>query len=105
MSNSVNENINKVPVLGDLPIVGKYLFTQTGRQMEKKSLLVFIKPTIVRNPTDSNNITITKYDTVRRAQLNWPEDLEKTVPRKAPNVLPPWGNSVTIPKPFESSHP
>jgi len=99
ISNNVNETINKVPVLGDLPVVG-LLFTQKNRQVQKKNLLVFLKPTILRNPDDYAAITNTKYTKIRNAQINWPEDLNK-VPAKAPFVLPPWKNNTELPKPFE----
>lgn len=39
-------NENKVPVLGDVPVLG-YLFKSTGRESTKTELLVFITPKIV----------------------------------------------------------
>jgi general secretion pathway protein D len=100
ISNNVNETINKVPLLGDIPVVGKLLFQQKNRQVQKKNLLVFLKPTILRNPDDYTTITNTKYTNIRNTQINWPEDLSKT-PVRAPAVLPPWGNNLVLPKPFE----
>ncbi|HSW93905.1 MAG TPA: type II secretion system secretin GspD [Gammaproteobacteria bacterium] len=102
ISNNVTETLNKVPLLGDLPVVG-LLFQQKNRQIQKKNLLVFLKPTILRNPEDYTMITNTKYDKIRNAQINWPEDLSK-VPAKAPNVLPPWNHNTELPKPFESTN-
>jgi type IV pilus assembly protein PilQ len=49
-SQSTSEN--KVPLLGDLPLVG-YLFKSTGRQDSKTELLVFITPKIVADKLDS----------------------------------------------------
>jgi type IV pilus assembly protein PilQ len=39
-------NVSKVPLLGDLPVVG-YLFKTTARQNSKTELLVFITPKII----------------------------------------------------------
>ena len=39
-------NVSKVPLLGDLPIVG-YLFKSTARASTKTELLVFITPKII----------------------------------------------------------
>ncbi len=103
ISNSVVENINKVPLLGDVPIIGKLFFQQRNRQVSKKNLLVFLKPTILRNPDDSTNITNTKYDMVRHVQLNWPRDLSRTQD-KAPYVLPPFKNNTVLPSPFETKN-
>ncbi len=99
ISDSVVENINKVPFLGDVPLVGK-IFQQKIRQVQKKNLLVFIKPTILRNPDDSTNITNTKYQNIRTVQLNYPRDNAK-LQEKAPFVLPPLKNNGNLPKPFE----
>ncbi len=104
ISDNVTETTNKVPILGDVPIIGKAFFTQRSRQLIKKHLLVFIKPTIVRTTEDAMRITHTKYDMTRAAQLSWPQNLVKTTPEHAPNVLPLWKNDVKLPKPFETTN-
>ena len=43
---SENSNVTKVPLLGDLPVLG-YLFRTTGRETSKTELLVFLTPKIV----------------------------------------------------------
>ncbi len=100
ISDTVVENTNKVPFLGDVPVVGKLLFQEKSRQVQKKNLLVFIKPTILRNPDDASNITITKYQNIRDVQLNYPRDQAK-LQEKAPFVLTPLNRSANLPKPFE----
>jgi type IV pilus assembly protein PilQ len=49
---SETTNVNKVPLLGDLPLVG-YLFKTTGRENNKTELLVFITPKIVTDKLES----------------------------------------------------
>jgi type IV pilus assembly protein PilQ len=49
-SESTNEN--KVPLLGDLPVVG-HLFKTTGRENTKTELLIFITPKIVADKLES----------------------------------------------------
>jgi len=44
---TIRNDVNKVPLLGDIPVVG-YLFKQTGRSSEKTELLIFLTPRIVR---------------------------------------------------------
>ena len=46
--NETSETINKVPLLGDLPIMGP-LFRNKENQAEKTELLIFITPKLVRN--------------------------------------------------------
>ena len=40
--------VNKVPFLGDLPIVG-HLFKRTTKQDDKTELLIFVTPKIVKD--------------------------------------------------------
>lgn len=53
--------INKVPGLGDIPILG-YLFKQRVKEKEKVNLLVFLTPHIIREPRDFLAILNRKID-------------------------------------------
>ena len=44
---TVNNNVTKVPLLGDIPVFG-YLFKTTGKDVEKTELLIFLTPRIVK---------------------------------------------------------
>lgn len=105
MSNSNNENINKVPILGDLPILGKILFQQKTNNQTKKNLMVFIKPIIMLCGDDSNTITNMKYEEVRSIQGNYSEDLATIGKAPLHPMLPPWKNSRDLPKPFGADSP
>ncbi len=100
ISNTLNENINKVPLLGDIPLLG-LAFQQKSRSLSKKILIVFIKPIILRNAEEGTVITHTKYDAIRQTQINEPREFKKIGKQVPPNVLPPWGSSVELPRPFE----
>jgi type IV pilus assembly protein PilQ len=39
--------VTKVPFLGDIPILG-YVFKQTGKDIEKTELLIFLTPRIIK---------------------------------------------------------
>ncbi|HDY7978037.1 TPA: type II secretion system secretin GspD [Vibrio vulnificus] len=62
------ESESKVPLLGDIPILG-HLFKSTNTQVEKKNLMVFIKPTIIRDGMTADGITQRKYNYIRAEQL------------------------------------
>ncbi|WP_370337735.1 type II secretion system secretin GspD [Parvularcula marina] len=64
---------SKVPLLGDIPIMGN-LFKGQNRQEEKSTLMVFIRPTILRDGLDSDSVTARKYDYVRQQQLRKSKD-------------------------------
>lgn len=48
ISHNYHESLNKVPLLGDLPVL-KVIFSQKVRILEKKLLMVFIEPIILNN--------------------------------------------------------
>ena len=54
-------SVIKVPLLGDLPIIG-WLFKSTTKTKEKTNMVVFLTPKIVRNSGDSNAIISKKLD-------------------------------------------
>lgn len=60
--------VNKVPVLGDIPGLG-VLFRSTARERNQTNLMVFIRPTIVRDSAQAQAITAPRYDYMRARQL------------------------------------
>ncbi len=44
---TINNNVTKVPLLGDIPILG-YVFKQTGKELDKTELLIFLTPRIIK---------------------------------------------------------
>lgn len=55
------ETVKKVPLLGDLPILG-WLFKGKKADKKKVNMLVFLTPKIIRNPTDQRNNLTRKTD-------------------------------------------
>lgn len=55
MKDSDGDDVTKIPVLGDIPLIG-WLFKSQGKNKEKINLLVFITPKIVRTQADSAEI-------------------------------------------------
>ena len=48
MDDQAGESVAKVPLLGDIPLIGN-LFKSTADKKEKRNLMVFIRPTILRD--------------------------------------------------------
>ncbi len=55
MRTTVSSTVNKVPLLGDIPILGN-LFKSTTKDKNKTELLVFLTPHIVKNPEDAQTL-------------------------------------------------
>jgi len=54
---------SKVPILGDIPLLG-FLFRTRERSEEETTLMAFIRPTIIRDGNDSDLVTAKKYQFV-----------------------------------------
>jgi general secretion pathway protein D len=63
--------VDRVPGLGNIPLVGA-LFRSNTVDRTKRNLMVFIRPTIVRNTTDAQNVTAPRYDYIRNLQIGRP---------------------------------
>ncbi|EKO3600711.1 type II secretion system secretin GspD [Vibrio metschnikovii] len=86
------ESESKVPILGDIPLLG-YLFRSTNTTVEKKNLMVFIKPTIIRDGMTADGITQRKYNYIRAEQLFKADQGLKLMDNNNIPVLPKYGES------------
>lgn len=59
---------SKVPILGDIPILGR-AFRSDNSEKTKRNLMVFLRPTIIRDQQLLNNISQRKYRYIRAEQL------------------------------------
>jgi general secretion pathway protein D len=57
--------IDKIPILGDIPLIG-LLFRKTTTRTEKKNLLMVITPYIIDDPSDLKRIQEEKADEIER---------------------------------------
>jgi len=82
---TLNETAQKVPVLGDIPLLGN-LFRYRNTDRLKRNLMVFLHPVILRDPVQSTLYTSDKYSYIREQQL---AAREKGNDYLLPNVQPP----------------
>lgn len=61
------EQVSKVPLLGDIPLVGQ-LFRYTSTERAKRNLMVFIRPTIIRDDDVYRSLSKEKYTRYRQEQ-------------------------------------
>ncbi|PMH46034.1 type II secretion system protein GspD [Vibrio sp. 10N.286.49.B3] len=90
------ESESKVPILGDIPFLG-HLFKSTSTQVEKKNLMVFIKPTIIRDGMTADGITQRKYNFIRAEQLYKQSEGLKLMDDSGIPVLPEFGEEIRHP--------
>ncbi|MCF5766110.1 GspD family T2SS secretin variant ExeD [Aeromonas veronii] len=94
MDEQTKEEISKVPLLGDIPVLG-YLFRSTANSTSKRNLMVFIRPTILRDADVYSGISSNKYSLFRAEQLNAASQ-EGYLTSPARQVLPAYGQDVMV---------
>lgn len=74
ISDDLQQVTQKVPLLGDIPILGS-LFRSESVQKVKRNLMIFLHPVIVRDADSSAQVSQSKYNYMRAKQLE-----QKTTP-------------------------
>ncbi|WP_025822710.1 type II secretion system secretin GspD [Shewanella marina] len=92
INEEVQESVQKVPFLGDIPLIG-HLFKSSSSGKKKKNLMVFIKPTIIRDGSTMQGIAGRKYNYFRALQLEQEERGVNLMPNTDVPVLPEWDQS------------
>lgn len=94
MDEQTKEEVSKVPLLGDIPVLG-YLFRSTSNTTAKRNLMVFIRPTILRDANVYSGISSNKYSLFRAQQLEAAaQESYLTSPKR--QVLPEYGQDVMV---------
>lgn len=96
----VQESQQKVPLLGDIPVLG-HLFKSTTNSLRKRNLMVFLRPTIIRDGKLMNEVTKSKYNYIRAEEiLKRERGLSLMEDAKLP-ILPEWNEQLSLPPSFE----
>jgi general secretion pathway protein D len=94
IDDAVQESVSKVPLLGDIPILGN-LFKSTSTTVSKRNLMVFIRPTIIRDGVTMNEISHKKYQYIRAQQLKRQADGIPLMPNTEGPTLPDWDDKLS----------
>ena len=65
IQDSYTNSVQKVPLLGSLPFIGR-LFSSTSRQLQKQNLMIFLHPVIIDTQNAANAYTAEKYRILRQ---------------------------------------
>ena len=94
----VNESVQKVPLLGDIPYLGA-LFRSKTSDVRRTNLMVFIHPVILRDADTMNSYTNNKYNDIRVLQMEQNNDGVNMLPGKQQPVLPNIQDYMIMPGP------
>lgn len=67
MQDSYSNSVDKVPLLGDVPLVGN-LFKSENRSRNKTNLMVFLRPVVLRDGKATEDLAMDRYAAIRGMQ-------------------------------------
>lgn len=88
LTDSVLEGENRVPILGAIPLIGEFFKTRNGSK-EKRNLMVFIRPKILRDGVATAIETNAKYNVIRDQQIDRRKGKVTLLPGERQPLLPP----------------
>lgn len=100
IQNQLSANSDKIPILGDIPIIGHF-FRERANSHEKRNLMVFLRPIIINNQQEGLRVSGDKYQHIRHQQLAWLQN-QPYNPDAKELSLPPWGKQIKLPEPFSN---
>lgn len=68
LDKSINGSESRVPLLGNIPVLG-HLFRSKSEQIAKRNLMLFIRPTIIREHGDFRHASADKYQLFTQEQV------------------------------------
>lgn len=93
IKDDVQDGSQKVPLLGDIPLLGR-LFRSDAVSVVKTNLLVFIRPTIIRDDQQLAGATAEKYRLIREQQVLRRERGLMFLDDENVPVLPEWDEQI-----------
>lgn len=104
ITDEANEGETRVPILGNIPIIGELFKTRSGSKA-KRNLMVFIRPTILRDGIDAAIETNAKYNVLRNQQLIRKKGKVTLLPGERQPLLPPIEELSKYADPTAGAHP
>lgn len=95
----IQESTEKVPVLGDIPLLGS-LFSSNRTTKTKRNLMVFIRPKILRDERSIHELSSRKYNYIRGKQLDMRAQGVNLMSDDDTPLLPAWDDSLALPPSF-----
>jgi len=97
IQDSMQDGVDKVPLLGDIPLLG-HLFKSEKRKRMKTNLMVFLRPHVLRDTASTDAMTGERYDFIRQKQAEFRMQPHLILPDMQMNPLPELTNP-TLPAP------
>ena len=105
LQDNLGDTENKVPGLGDLPLVGA-LFKHTSKTRSKTNLLVFIRPKTLRSAEADETLSMSRYSYIKGLQQSTNEKVKLTLGPMLPSPELKADATLTLPaQPKQTTQP
>lgn len=87
ISDDTKNGDSQVPILGDIPVLGN-LFKYKSKSRDKTNLMVFLRPTVLRDAKAAAQLTGDRYDYIKNEQAEFNKDNSGLLPPVGGAELP-----------------
>lgn len=98
IDSQARDNVQKVPALGDIPLLGNLFRYRTNTQVQS-DLMVFLRPQILRDAATEAAVSSAKYNYMRTGQLQMRQQDWPLTPRGERPLLPEMQDFLATPPP------
>lgn len=102
IENQRKDTSSRVPILGDIPLIGRF-FQYNTKDYVKKNLMVFLKPVILNTGRDNQRVSMERYNYIRGEEIRKAAGeslLSQTAPMLPGVVGGRPARNVALPPPF-----
>ena len=73
VNTETRDSVSKIPILGDIPLIGRYLFSSVSKKNRQTELVVLLTPYVLTNNEELLKETERRYDSIDMMPSDWPE--------------------------------
>lgn len=100
IDDTIQESTKQVPLLGDIPVVGN-LFKSRSTSKDKRNLMVFIHPRVLKDDVELRQVSSSKYSYIRARQIEQAKKGIGLMPEEDAHIMPTYDEALVLPPSFE----
>ncbi|WP_417445783.1 type II secretion system secretin GspD [Kangiella sp.] len=101
IDDDIQQSSQKVPILGDIPVLG-HAFKSQRTQKIKRNLMIFIHPTVLKDDAELRELSSAKYSYIRAQQIEQANRGISLMPEEDSEVLPTYDEALVLPPTYEA---
>jgi general secretion pathway protein D len=72
VNTELRDSVAKIPILGDIPLIGRYLFSTVSKEQRQTELVVLLTPSVLATEEEALLETQRRYDAMDMQPSDWP---------------------------------